>query len=153
MPPAKVTSAVAVLAEADTAHKLTRPLIQVRVTIFVEPGTYVPDLLTRIRILETVSSVTQDRSYFQRVNPEARPVDASLSAALPARVDPLKSQISTSGRDVINTLIRFLPKSVTVGEAVREIAARMRPIPGVRRIKFDELNGRPLMVGGKPVVF
>jgi len=50
-------------------------------------------------------------------------------------------------------LVRFLPKSVTIGDAIKELAARLRGVPGVRTIRFDELNGRPLTVGGKPVVF
>jgi hypothetical protein len=141
------------LSEADVAHKLTRPLLQVRLSLFVEPGTYVPDLLTRIRILETVSSVTQDSHHFERSNPEALPVDATLSAALPSKVDPLKGAISTTGRQIVNVLVRYLPKTVTIGEAVKELADRVRTLPGVRRVQFDEMNGRPLTVGGKPVVF
>ena len=97
-----------VLTEADNSHKLTRPLIVVRATLFIEIGTYVPDM---------------------------------------------KDVTSTSGRDVVNVLVRFLPKSVTIGDAIKEIAARLRGVPGVRTIRFDELNGRPLTVGGKPVVF
>ena len=50
-------------------------------------------------------------------------------------------------------LIRFLPRAVTVGDAVKELADRIRTVPGVRTVRFDELNGRPLTVGGKPVVF
>ena len=106
------------LREADVAHKLTRPLLQVRMSLFVEPGTYVPDLLTRIRILETVSSVTQDSHHFERMNPAALPVDASLSSALPGKVDTLKGSISTTGRQIVNVLVRYLPKTVTIGEAV-----------------------------------
>jgi hypothetical protein len=47
----------------------------------------------------------------------------------------------------------FLPESVTVGDAVKELAERVRSIPGVMKVQFDELNGRPLTVGGSPVVF
>ena len=54
---------------------------------------------------------------------------------------------------MVNVLVRFLPKTVTVGEAIKEIASRLRTVPGVRKVQFDELNGRPLTVGGKPVVF
>jgi hypothetical protein len=68
-------------------------------------------------------------------------------------VQPIKSVIASSGRDVVNVLVRFLPQAVTVGEAIKEIAERLRALPGVRTIRFDELNGRPLTVGGKPVVF
>lgn len=142
-----------VLVEADDKHKLTRPLIQVRVTLFVEPGTYVPDMLTRIRILPTVSSVTQDRDYFARANPAATAVDAGLQTALPDKVDPLRGEISSSGRSMINSLVRFLPDAVTVGDAIKELADRVRAVPGVRKVQFDELNGRPLTVGGDPVVF
>jgi hypothetical protein len=80
-------------------------------------------------------------------------VDASLSSALPTKVASLKNVTATSGRDVVNALVRFLPRSVTVGESIKELADRMRGVPGVRTIRFDELNGRPLTVGGKPVVF
>jgi hypothetical protein len=143
-----------VLREAETpAHKLGRPLLTVRISMFIEPGTYIPDLLTRVRVLETVASVTQDREFYERANPDARPVDASLSSALPTNVDPLKGAVSTSGRDVVNVLVRYLPKTVTVGEAVKELAERVRALPGVRRVRFDEMSGRPLTVGGKPVVF
>jgi hypothetical protein len=139
---------------ADASHKLTRPLILMRVSLFIEPGTYVPDMLTRVRILETVASVAQDRDYFSYRNPEARPVEASLSSALPTGiVQNIKDVSSTSGRDVVNAVVRFLPKSVTVGDAIKELAERIRTVPGVRTIRFDELNGRPLTVGGKPVVF
>ena len=151
--PDQANSAVRVLSEADSAHKLPRPLILVRMSLFIEPGTYVPDMLTRIRILETVASVTQDREYFAYQSPEARPIEATLSSALPGRVETVKSVTSTAGRDVVNVVVRFLPKAVTVGEAIREIAGRTKSIPGVRTIRFDELNGRPLTVGGKPVVF
>ena len=137
------------LAEAGEKHRLTRPLIQVRATLFMEPDTYVPDALTRIRVLETVASVTQDRDYFARTNPEAlTAVDATLQTALPTKVDPLRGATSTAGRDVTNVLIRFLPNTVTVGDAIKEIATRLRTVPGVRKIQFDELNGRPLTVGG-----
>ena len=142
-----------VLTEADNSHKLTRPLIVVRATLFIEIGTYVPDMLTRVRILETVASVTQDREYFEYKNPAALPIDASLAAQIPKKVDTVKDVTSTSGRDVVNVLVRFLPKSVTIGDAIKDIAARQRGVPGVRTIRFDELNGRPLTVGGKPVVF
>jgi hypothetical protein len=142
-----------ILSEADNSHKLTRPLIVMRVSMFIEPGTYVPDMLTRVRILETVASVTQDRDFFAYTNPEARPIEAGLSSAIPEKVDSLKDVTSTSGRDVVNVLIRFLPKSITVGQAVKEISDRLKSIPGVRTLRFDELNGRPLTVGGKSVVF
>jgi hypothetical protein len=143
-----------VLREAETpAHKLGRPLLIVRISMFIEPGTYIPDLLTRVRVLETVASVTQDREFYERTNPEARPVDASLSSALPAQVDTLKGTVSTAGRDVVNVLVRYLPKTVTVGDAIKELAERVRALPGVRRVRFDEMSGRPLTVGGKPVVF
>ena len=151
--PAQPKHDVALLNEVDNSHKLTRPLILMRVSLFIEPGTYVPDMLTRIRILETVASVSQDREYFSFQNPDARPVDASLSSALPDKVDPIKSVTATSGRDVVNAVVRFLPRSVTVGESIKELADRIRGVPGVRTIRFDELNGRPLTVGGKPVVF
>ena len=151
--PDQENSAVRVLSEVDSSHKLTRPLILIRMSLFVEPGTYVPDMLTRIRILETVASVTQDRDFFAYESPEARPIEASLSSALPGRVEKIKDVTSTSGRDVVNVIVRFLPKAVTVGEAVREIAGRVKGVPGVRTIRFDELNGRPLTVGGKSVVF
>jgi hypothetical protein len=144
---------VTLLSEADNSHKLTRPLIIVRTTMFIEAGTYIPDLLTRVRILETVASVSQDREFFEYKNPEALPVDATLASSLPTKVETLKDVTSTSGRDVVNVLIRFLPKAVTIGDAIKEIAARLHGIPGVRTIRFDELNGRPLTVGGKPVVF
>ena len=151
--PAQPKHDVALLNEVDNSHKLTRPLILMRVSLFIEPGTYVPDMLTRIRILETVASVSQDREYFSFQNPDARPVDASLSSALPDKVDPIKSVTATSGRDVVNAVVRFLTRSVTVGESIKELADRIRGVPGVRTIRFDELNGRPLTVGGKPVVF
>jgi hypothetical protein len=151
--PAQPKRDVALLNEVDNSHKLTRPLILMRVSLFIEPGTYVPDMLTRVRILETVASVTQDREYFSFRNPDARPVEASLDSALPTKVDPLKSVTATSGRDVVNVVIRFLPKAVTVGESIKELADRVRGVPGVRTIRFDELNGRPLTVGGKSVVF
>jgi len=151
--PAQHKHDVDLLNEVDNSHKLTRPLILMRVSLFIEPGTYVPDMLTRIRILETVASVAQDREYFAFQNPDARPVDASLSSALPTKVASLKNVTATSGRDVVNALVRFLPRSVTVGESIKELADRMRGVPGVRTIRFDELNGRPLTVGGKPVVF
>ncbi len=146
-------SAFRILSEVDSAHKLTRPLILIRMSLFVEPGTYVPDMLTRVRILETVASVTQDREFFAYQSPEARPIDASLSSSLPTQVQTVKDVTSTAGRDVVNVIVRFLPKAVTVGEAVREIAGRVKGVPGVRTIRMDELNGRPLTVGGKPVVF
>lgn len=143
-----------VLAEAvEPSHKLSRPLLIVRVSLFIEPGTYVPDMLTRVRVLETVASVTQDREFYERTNPAARPVDASLSSALPTKVDTLKGTVSTAGRDVVNVLVRYLPKTVTVGDAIKELADRLRTIPGVRRIRFDEMSGRPLTVGGRPVIF
>jgi hypothetical protein len=100
-----------------------------------------------------VSSVTQDRDYFSRENPAAVAVDASLKSAIPDRVDPLRGATSSAGRTMINTLVRFLPESVTVGDAVKELAERVRSIPGVMKVQFDELNGRPLTVGGSPVVF
>ena len=153
MPTPQVRDA-SVLTEADNSHKLTGPLIVVRVTLFIEAGTYVPDMLTRVRILETVASVTQDREYFEYKSPDAQlPIDASLGAQIPKKVDPLRDVTSTSGRDVVNVLIRFLPRAVTIGEAIREISARLKGLPGVRTLRFDELNGRPLTVGGKPVVF
>lgn len=124
-----------------------------RLTLFIEVGTYVPDMLTRIRILETVASVTQDRDFFAHQNPDARPIEASLSSSIPGKVDDLTNITSSSGRDVVNMLIRFLPRAVTVGDAVKEVADRIRTVPGVRTVRFDELNGRPLTVGGKPVVF
>jgi hypothetical protein len=151
--PAHDTSDAQLLTEVDNSHKLTRPLILMRVSLFIDPGTYVPDLLTRVRILETVASVSQDREYFSYKNPEARPIEASLASSLPDRVEVKKDVTATSGRDVVNAVIRYLPKSVTVGEAIKELADRIRTVPGVRTIRFDELNGRPLTVGGKPVVF
>lgn len=151
--PAHDESELQLLNEVDSSHKLTRPLILMRVSLFIDPGTYVPDMLTRVRILETVASVTQDRDYFSYQSPDARPIEASLASAIPGKVEAKKDIISSAGRDVVNTLVRFLPKAVTVGDAIKELADRIRTVPGVRTIRFDELNGRPLTVGGKPVVF
>ena len=150
----KLRNSAVLLNEVDNSHKLTRPLILMRVSLFVDPGTYVPDLLTRVRILPTVSSVTQDRDFFSFQNPSTQPIEAGADSSLPSKiVQPIKSVIASSGRDVVNVLVRFLPQAVTVGEAIIEIAERLRALPGVRTIRFDELNGRPLTVGGKPVVF
>lgn len=147
-------SAARLLSEVDNSHKLTRPLILMRLSVFAEPGVYVPDMLTRIRILETIASVTQDRDYYSFQSPEAKPIEAGAESALPSNVvQSVKTVTATTGRDVVNILVRFLPRAVTVGEAIKELAGRIKTVPGVRTIRFDELNGRPLTVGGKPVVF
>jgi hypothetical protein len=103
--------------------RLDRSLLNVNCLLKLVKDTHVPDTLTRIRVLPTVSVVGQ-RSPVQR---------------------------SESGA-AVEVYIKFLPNSSDTYKNIMNIANLVKGLPGIKLVKVVALGGRDVSYKGQPII-
>jgi hypothetical protein len=103
--------------------RLDKSLTNINCILRLDSDTHVPDTLTRIRVLPTVSVVGQ-RS----------PVDRNQSGAS------------------VEVYVKFLPNSSETYKNIMSIGKLIKSLPGVNLVKVVSLGGRPITFKGKPVI-
>jgi len=108
----------------SSAYKLPRKLSTIVATLKLESLTHVPDLMTRIRILESVAVVAQkDRvaRFFDG--------DANLKVS-----------------------IKYMPESSDILSGINLLCEKIKHLPGVKNIIVHEYNKRKITIKGKRLV-
>lgn len=103
--------------------RLDKSLIDVTCLLSLEKSAHVPDTLTRIRVLPTVSVVGQ-RS----------PVNRKESGAS------------------VEVYVKFLPNSSDTYKNIVNIAKLIKTLPGVKVVRVIALGGKEITYKGKPIV-
>ena len=103
--------------------RLDKSLTNVNCVLKLDKDTHVPDTLTRIRVLPTVSVVGQ-RS----------PVERNESGA------------------IVEVYVKFLPNSSDTYKNIMNIANLIKVLPGVNMVKVVELGGRKVSYKGNPII-
>ena len=109
---------------SDSAYRLPRKLSSMVATLKLENLTHVPDLMTRIRILESVAVVAQKDKVARFFDG-----DANLKVS-----------------------IKFMPDSSEVLSGIKIIANKIKGLPGVKNIIVHEYNKRKITLKGKRIV-
>ena len=109
----------------ESAYKLERKLSSCVVTLKLERETHVPDLMTRIRILPSVAVVAQKDKV--------------------ARFFDGDAQLKIS--------IKFLPKTEEIYNAIKDLSAMIKNLPGVKAVGIDTFNKRKITLKGKKIIF
>jgi|10_taG_2_1085330.scaffolds.fasta_scaffold00764_18 hypothetical protein len=104
--------------------RLDKQLINVTMRLVMNTDTHVPDTLTRIRILPTVSVVGQS-------NPVNR---------------------DKPGVAIVDVYIKFMPNSSETYKNLKGIAKLCKSLPGIKIVKILTLGGRSVLYKGKPIV-
>ena len=108
----------------DPASKLRRDLMNVVLKLTMKKGAHVPDTLTRIRVLPTVSVVGQ-RDKVER---------------------------SDVGSTVLKIYVKFLPSEGDVYENVTRLAELIKSLPDIKVVTVQSIDGSPVLYKGSPIV-
>ena len=103
--------------------RLDKSLLNVNCLLKLTKDTHLPDTLTRIRVLPTVSVVGQ------------------------------KSPVNrTSDGATVEVYVKFLPNTSDDYKNLINIANLIKALPGVRIVKVTELDGQKISYKGKPII-
>ena len=103
--------------------RLDKSLVNANCLLKITKDTHVPDTLTRIRVLPTVSVVGQ-----------ASPVSRS------------------SDGGSVEIYVKFLPNTSDDYKNLINIAKLIRGLPGVKMVKVTEMDGKRVAYKGKPII-
>lgn len=113
-----------ILQENDEAYRLKRDLMNVICTFNLDEKIHVPDMLTRIRVLPTIAVVGQ-KSKVERVK---------------------------LGSARLNVYVKFLPEDGGILDNLKRLGSLLKTVPGIKSVKFISVGGKPVTVGGNPLV-
>ena len=103
--------------------RLDKSLTNINCILKLSRDTHVPDTLTRIRVLPTVSVVGQKS-----------PVE--------------RSEVSAS----VEVYVKFLPNSSETYKNIMSISKLIKALPGVDMVRVLALGGKKVSYKGKPIV-
>lgn len=109
----------------SSAYRLPRKLSSLVATLKLENLTHVPDLMTRIRILESVAVVAQKDKVARFFDG-----DANLKVS-----------------------IKYMPESSDVLGSIKILSQKIKELPGVKTIIVHEYNKRKITLRGKRLVY
>tara|TARA_Y100000310_G_scaffold9417_1_gene9828 strand:+ start:18318 stop:18701 length:384 start_codon:yes stop_codon:yes gene_type:complete len=104
--------------------RLDRSLLNVTMFLTMDSDTHVPDTLTRIRVLPTVSVVGQG--------------------------SPVNREHAGTAR--LECYVKFLPNSSDTYKNLMGIAELIKSLPGVRMVKILTLGGNKVLFKGRSIV-
>mgnify|MGYP003627082033 CR=1 FL=1 len=113
------------LEQYEDKFRLDKDLEIASLRLIMEPGSHVPDTLTRIRVLPTVSVVGQKDKV-------RRP--------------------TKGGRVILDVYIKFLPPSKSIRKNLLSLGRMIKSFPGVTTIKVLSYNSRDISYQGKPMI-
>jgi len=103
--------------------RLDKALVNVNCLLKLDKDSHVPDTLTRIRVLPTVSVVGQ------------------------------KSPVNRGGDGAsVEVYVKFLPNGSDTYKNLINIAKLIKALPGINIVKVTELDGKKVSYKGKPII-
>jgi len=108
----------------DSTYRLKTDIMSVSLKLLLAPDAHVPDLLTRIRILEGVAVVGQKDKVVRAL----------------------------TGKDTLFIYVKFLPSPGTKIQAIKKIAKDIKLLPGVEIVKVITLDDRRVTYMGNPII-
>ena len=103
--------------------RLDKSLLNVNMLVKCDKDTHIPDTLTRIRVLPTVSVVGQ------------------------------KSPVARDERGAsVEIYVKFLPAGSETYKSLISISELVKGLPGVRAVRVVSLGGRAVNYKGKPII-
>lgn len=109
----------------SSAYRLPRKLSSLVATLKLENLTHVPDLMTRIRILESVAVVAQKDKVARFFDG-----DANLKVS-----------------------IKYMPESSDILGSIKILSQKIKELPGVKTVIIHEYNKRKITLRGKRLVY
>ena len=103
--------------------RLDKSLTNINCVLKISKDTHVPDTLTRIRVLSSVSVVGQKS-----------PVERTANSAQ------------------VEVYVKFLPNSSNVYKNILSISKLIKALPGVDVVKVISLDGKKVSYKGKPII-
>jgi len=116
--------AIQVLLEQDTELRLQKELVNVTLRLIMEPEAHVPDTLTRIRVLPTVSVVGQKE-----------PVERT-----------------PKGSTFLIIYVKFLPSTNNDYKNLLHLGKLIKSLPGIKIVRVLSVGGKTVLYKGKPLV-
>jgi len=114
-----------ILSESDVgSYRLPRKLSNAVMTLKLESETHVPDLMTRIRILESVAVVAQKDKVARFFDG-----DANLKIS-----------------------VKYMSESTDILKSIKIISKKIKELPGVKNVIVHEFNKRKVSLRGKRIV-
>ena len=113
------------LEKYEDKFRLDKDLETTSLRLIMEPGSHVPDTLTRIRVLPSVSVVGQKDKVYRS---------------------------SESGKVILDIYVKFLPASKSVRKNLLSLGRMIKSFPGVSMIKVISYDDRSTSYKGKPIV-
>ena len=109
----------------ESLYRMEKKLSKCILTLKLERETHVPDLMTRIRILESVAVVAQKDKVARFFDGDAQ------------------LQISC----------KYLSKYDDIFESLKQIGSAIKKLPGVKSVAVDSFDKNKITFKGKKVVF
>ena len=111
-----------IVEESDT--RLKHEQMKIGCHLIMDPDAHVPDTLTRIRALATVTVVGQQA-----------PVNRT-----------------SMGNTLLDIYVKFLPSSSSTYKNLISIAKLIKSLPGIRIVKVTAVGGRSVLYKGENIV-
>jgi len=108
----------------ESSYRLEKELVNVTLRLIMEGETHVPDTLTRIRVLPTVSVVGQKEKVYR----------------------------NDQGSAILEIYVKFLPKGSSDVSSVLKLVKLIKGLPGVKIVRVLAVAGSPVMFKGKPII-
>ena len=121
-----IKALINLIIESDPKYRLDRDVMNVIYRLSMDKDAHVPDTLTRIRALPTVTVVGQDSRVFR----------------------PSQS----GGKSYIDIYVKFLPLALGKEDNIRQLAKKIKSLPGVQFVKARSVDGIDFLISGKPLV-
>jgi hypothetical protein len=122
----KLREFVSLVVESDPKYRLDKQIINTVLRLAMDEGAHVPDTLTRIRAMPTVTVVGQQSKV---IRPSA-----------------------ARGKSYISIYIKFLPLGGGIEKNLKLLGKKIKSLPGVQTIKFLTVDGREFLIKGMPLV-
>ena len=119
-----IESLQSLIKEEAASLRLDRDLETVSLRLLMTEGSHVPDTLTRIRVLPTVSVVGQKE-----------------------KVERAKKR-----RAILEIYVKFLPTSKDTYKNIMSLGRMIKSLPGVEIVSVTSYNNRKILYKGKPIV-
>ena len=104
--------------------RLSRDLTNISIAVVCNPEIHVPDLLTKVRILPTVAVVGQTDKVMR----------------------------TETGETIVDIYVKFLPISSKQYKNIVAICELIKSLPGVNKIKVQELNKKKVTFQGNQII-
>ena len=114
---------VRIILEQDSS-RLKRDQLKCTLKLIMTKDAHVPDTLTRIRALKSVTVVGQDEA-----------VDRT-----------------TEGSTVLKVYVKYLPATGDIYKNLKSLSTLIKSLPEVKIVRVVNSEGRPVLYKGKPIV-